>query len=236
VTSTEETGRREDSGGPEVPRSGRGCFTLVLAAVLVPLLVLAAILGHQAWTLYGFTSPTAVPVPVRVSTPDEVESVEKRLADFERGGPGSRIEVGADEINALIAGTPEGRRYAGKVFARIEGGSVFADVSLSLRELDFDLLADRWINGTVALQVRTPSATSGKKGPGKKDSPASTALGGYGLYVDGLTVGGKRLPEAYLSRLQDMDLLELIPAETLSRLGGRVSKVEVRDGRIVIER
>lgn len=217
------------AGAPAVPRRRGWIFW----GTLVFLLVLLALLGAMAYwvyRLYGYTSPEPRPVPVYAAKPGEAEAVEARVEAFrlrpEGGGPGSgaaRLELSADDLNALVAGSRDGARYAGKVFFRAEGDALYADVSLplsGLRPLGLDLFSGRYLVGTIALKAVRP-----------KESPGRTILA-----VDSVVAGGRALPETYLSHLRGRDLLEsLAEGGWKSYLEG-VRSISIRDGRIALER
>jgi len=225
---------------PTEPAEGRGgkrgCLLLVISAVLVPLLVLVGVLGYQAYTLYQLTSPSGVPVPIYTPAPGQTEGVEKRLNEFERDGGPPHLELEADDINTLISGTDEGRRYAGKVFVRIEGDQILADVSLPLSELKIRAISDRYLNGTVVLKVRHPEKKASKTKEQEDDAARLGKLSDSLVYVDCLSAAGRQLPESYLSHLRDHNLLLSLPPDVVSKLVEKVKAIEVKGGKIVLER
>ena len=201
----------------------RGCLIWCCSVIAVFLLVFIGAVAYMGYTLYRYTSPEPVPVPVYQPAPGEVEKVKRRLAQYEKSvkaGESSRLTLTADDVNSMIAGTPAGERYSGKVFVRIEGDRVYADVSLPLSELKplgVDALSGRYLNGTAELEARVD----------EEGKPV--------LAVENLVAAGKQLPESYLSHLRARNLLEHLPAGKLSELGGELSRIEVKDGKILLE-
>jgi hypothetical protein len=155
-----------------------------------------------------------------------VESLRARVDAFERAPPrnaGSsaqgpaRLELSPDDLNSLVAGSPEGKRYSGKVHFRGEGERILADVSLPLRELGIDALSDRYLNGTVALRFGM-----------KENRPLLT--------IESIVAGGKTVPASYISHVEDKNLLELSSLREVREALQGVRKLSVVDGKIVVER
>jgi hypothetical protein len=206
--------------GAAVKRGGRGClFWGCLGTTVIAFLTA----GGIAWWIYsflGFTSTEPMAIPVHEPKPGEVEALRERFESFEKAPPGSkddRIEVSADDLNSLLASNEEGRRWAKRVHVRIEGESILADVSIPLEELrplGVEVLAGRYLNGTVELGL----------------SVVDRALD---LRVTGATANGKPLPSSYVALLAEENLLSVAKEHVPASLRD-VGTAEVRGGTILV--
>jgi hypothetical protein len=88
---------------------GCGCLILVLLAILV--VGLLAGLGYMSYTkVVGLTSTTPSAVPAFAGSDDVYNTARQKLADFDhdvKNHQAATIHLTADEINTLIARTPE---------------------------------------------------------------------------------------------------------------------------------
>jgi hypothetical protein len=210
----------EPVGQAATKRGGRGC--LFWGCLGTTIIVLATGVGIAWWvhSLLGFTSTESVAIPVHEVRPGEVEALRERFDAFEKAPAGSkddRIEVRADDLNALLASTEEGRRWAKRVHVRIEGDRILADVSIplaELRPLGIEVLAGRYLNGTVELGLTAVNRV-------------------LDLRVMGATANGKPLPSSYLALLGEQNLLE-VAKERLPPSFRDVGKVDVQGGKIFV--
>lgn len=225
---------------PAAPlRRRRGCIVWGTLLVLVVLCAVGGAFAYWVWRLYGYTSPEPQPVAVYEPKPGEVEAVGGRIEAFREPQaegaetPGSRrLELSSDDLNALVVGGPRAERYRGKVFFRIEGETLYADVSLPLSEvklLGLRLFGDRYLNGTVALKcIDIEDGTSRRRG---KVGPARRILS-----VDSIVAGGRALPETYVSHLRQRDILESLADSGWKPYLEGIRDVRIRDGRLIFER
>lgn len=225
TTGRPREGAPAGTASPSRPRRGWlvwGCSTL-----LVLFVCLLAGLAYWAYTLYGYTSAEPVALPVYEPKPGEVEALREQLSGFERGLAGegeekllATLELTADDLNALLAGSPEGERYAGKVHFRGEGERMLVDVSLplsELKEIGLGLVSDRYLNGTVSLRIESVE-------------------GKHRIDLESIVAGGKQVPESYLSFIRDPKNLRVPALRRVMETLSAVRKVEVRDGKILIAR
>ena len=214
-------------------RKRRGCL---FWGFLMALLMLVIVGGGLALMVYSlvmeYTSTSPVPVPRYDLKPGEAKAVERRLADFKEpaeAGPPRQLVLTADDLNALIAASPHGDRWAGKVFVRLEGDKAYADISLPLEEIP--LLSGRYLNGTLELKVGLEEGGAGKKKDKsglKKPGPVATVVGG--------TANGKPLPAEVLRIFEDRNLFEKLSDEAVLEFVKKAKKIEIKDGKLIIQR
>ena len=203
---------------PQLPQKRRGCLLWGCLTVLVLGGSLLGFVGYVAYHLYNLTSSEPAPVLVANPAPAEVEGIQKRIDAFAKAeGSPATVEISPDDINALVAGTEDGKRFVGKVFFRADGDRVVADVSIPLSELGVERLKDRYLNGTLRFKLAE-----------KDGAPV--------ISIDDATAGGEHLPSWWLSQLRERNLIDLLPEDDVSLFLSKVKGVAVKDGKIVIER
>lgn len=122
---------------PPPPQRGMGCFGRGCLILTVFILVLAAAFAAGTFfavrylrTSYFVTTPAEL--PVSTSTDQERETARVKWYDFERAArahTAARVELTADELNALISSE---RDLRGKAFVSIEGNTARLQVSIPL--------------------------------------------------------------------------------------------------------
>ena len=208
------------------------------------LLVAAIVIGGLAlWArslINEYTSTSPVPVPRYELKPGEAKAIEERLAEFKdpaEAGPPRQLVLTAGDLNALIAASPHGDRWAGKVFVRVEGERAFADISFPLDEiqlLGIHPLPGRYLNGTLELKLGVEDASKKKDKSGlKKAGPVASVVGA--------TANGKPLPAEVLRIFEDRNLFEGLSSEALSdetavEFVKKAKRIEIKDGKLIIQR
>jgi hypothetical protein len=216
--STLDPGVPPELPRPEPSRKRHGCLFWGCLTVFVIGGSFLGFVGYVAYHLYNLTSSEPAPVPVAKPAPAEVEGIQKRVDAFAKAeGTPAKVEISPEDINSLIAGTPEGKRYAGKVFFRAEGDGIVADVSIPLSELRVERLKDRYLNGTLRFKLAE-----------KDGAPV--------ISIEDATAHGEQLPSWFLSQLRDRNLLEIGPKENVPSLLSGLKRLSVKDGKIVLER
>jgi hypothetical protein len=137
------------------PPQGMGCFgkgCLILVAFFLFLCV-AFIGGSFLAVRYLRTSYFAssqAPVPAATATEEEERMAKAKWSEFERGArahEAQRIEMTADELNALIASEPDLR---GKAHVTIDNDTARLKISVPLDQVR--MLRGRYMNAECAVQ------------------------------------------------------------------------------------
>jgi hypothetical protein len=140
---------------PPPPQRGMGCFGRGCLILTVFFLVLVAAFAAGTFfavrylrTSYFVTTPTEL--PASTATDQERETARLKWYDFERAArahTASRIELTADELNALIASE---RDLRGKAFVSVEGNTARLQVSIPLTFVR--LMHGHYMNAECSVQ------------------------------------------------------------------------------------
>ncbi len=205
------------------PRKGRGCFFWgCLGAGIIGGLLILLVGGGIAFLLrevaVKFTSTQPVPVPVHDLKPGEYEDIQKRVEAFKtaaRANKSAELVLSADDINALIAGDDELKKFGGEVFFRIEDDQVLLDVSYPLDHLWF--MGGRFFNGTFGVMP-------------------VLARGRLLMFLESATVNGEPVPEEYLGEFKRKNLLENQRGEKEWDFVENAKSLKVEGGKITLTR
>lgn len=131
---------------------GTGCLVLVIIAALV---IGGGIWGYGRFVEYArpYTASSGEQIPI-TGTSQQYDAVVKRMDAFKNAAPGSNatLSLSANDLNVLIACSPQWSGARGKITVSIADGNVNLAGSLPLTILP--RLRDRYLNGTLVL---TPS-------------------------------------------------------------------------------
>jgi hypothetical protein len=168
-----------------------GCLSLVVIALLA---VVAGIVGFfvvkntAARWINEYTETTPALVEQLEYPKARMDALNARLAAFkdalDQGRAETELVLTADDLNALIATSPEWR---GKVFVRIDDDTITGDVSILLSDIGPLKLKGRYLNGTATLKLALENAR-------------------LDVRVQGVKVRGKALPAMILARLKKENL------------------------------
>lgn len=140
---------------PEPPKKQRGClFYGCLVASIVAGVGLLLFIALTVTLLYfanqminQWTSTTPVPVPVVSLTADQEKSIQERFDAFKKAideGREAELVLNTDDLNYLITREP---KLKGKIYAKITGDQVSAQISIPLGDLKVPGLSGRYLNG-----------------------------------------------------------------------------------------
>ena len=208
-------------------RKGLGCFAQGCLILLVFAIVLAiACFAGVYWGLHRHSAlfygsywlaktrsiaeaPKAVP---EFSASDQqMQSVRERWQDFEqktRAGQPAEIELGADDINGLIA---TGADVRGNVFASVEGNQLRLQTSVPIG--GFLGRPGYYFNGDVAIELN---------GAQPLDNPQFSRI----------TINGEQVPTDFLRwKYRSRHL-----SEYLADRGNAydIGTIEIRDGKVIL--
>jgi hypothetical protein len=199
------------------PQKGTGCFAkgcLILIAFFIFLAL--AFLGGTFFAVRYLRStyfPIAqVQLPANTATEDEQQSARTKWYSFERDARAhapARIEMTADELNALIASEPKLR---GKARVSIDNNVARLQVSIPLDEV-------RWLKGHyINAECKVQSAVGG--------NPADARI--TSIIINGHAVGDDVLNLQYPPWSMRRYLSDWTERNNLKTF-------EIRDGKVILE-
>jgi len=199
------------------PQKGMGCFAKGCLILIVFFIFLGvAIIGG---TIYGvrylrhnYFPVTTVQLPANTSTEQEQQLARSKWYSFERTARAhapARIEMTADEVNALIASEPKLR---GKVYVSINDNIGHLRVSIPLDEVSW--LKGHYLNAECAVQ----SSVSG--------NPAGTRI--TSIVINGHAVSDDALNFQYPPWSVRRYLSDWTERNHLKTF-------EIRDGKVILE-
>jgi hypothetical protein len=210
---------------------GKGCLLIVVFLVL---LIVAFFIGGYAGIRYVVTSPQPKELPQIQTSEVEQKAVQARWDEFEMASrnrqeisqpvpalspvpdatpeatpvPANRIELTANDINQLIAGS---RKARGKAFVSIENNIARVQVSIPLEKLGF---RGRYLNGEFTVQ------------PPADRNPRN-------LQVTGVSLSGGSTSEAVLKALLGTHSVHSYVDEFAGKYG--VESFTIEDNKAIIE-
>jgi len=143
---------------PPPERHGIGCFIkgCLILVVFFVLLGLSFVAGYYFAQKHEYFSTHHEPLPISHATVEEENEVRARWDSFEkaaRAKESARIELSADDLNALIASEPKLR---GNAYVTIDGNTGHVQISMPLAK-------GQWFRGRYAnAQCSVQSGPSGK--------------------------------------------------------------------------
>lgn len=204
----------------------RGCFFYgcVIASVLAVLLIIAlAVLAFIGMRFFsGFveewTSPAPAELPRVQVSEAERKSVRERVDAFRKAlAEGTAVDplvLNSDDLNALIE---ENADFRGRVFARVEGDKLKAQISFPLEKLNIGMLKGRYLNGEAELK-------------------AALSDGILMVTLETLEVNGKPPPEKFLSELRKQNLAQdAYDNPKSAEMIRRFESLEIKDGKIILK-
>jgi hypothetical protein len=208
-------------------RKGLGCFGRGCLILLVFVIVLAiACLAGMYWGLHRHSAlfygsywlaktrsiaEAPTPVPEFSTSDQQIQLVRERWQDFEqkaRAAQPAKIELSADDINALIATSEDAR---GKVFVSIDGNLLRWQASLPIG----GILGrpGYYFNGDVIIELN---------GAQSLDSPRFNRI----------IINGEQAPTDFLNwKYRSRQLREYLDEQ---RNAYDVGVIEVRDGKVIL--
>ena len=214
------------------PARQLGCFFYGCLITGILALLLAIAIGVITYALYRTftqfveentaTAPRELP-KVEVS-PEARVAIKEKVEEFKKTAdaaePAETLVLTADELNALIDDTPD---LKGQIFLTIEGDRVKGKLSLSLdkfspffEKVGIKVLRGRYFNGEVEFK-------------------ASFGDGTMKLIVESLEANGRRLPEPFVTQVNDM-IIQFSKNPDIADDLSKIDRFEVKDGKLIIQR
>ena len=206
----------------------RGCFFYGCIALLVAVLVLAV--GSVLLFRYGkskienavaaYTDAAPVQIEKGDASPAKLKAIQTRIDAFRNGlasGQPQELSLTADELNTLLAGQPDLKELADKVYVNIEGDQLKAHISWPLPDLGPLKLKGRYLNGTANLKV------------GVNNGNADLRI------EDFQSTGKPPLPPQLLQELRKHNISDDLQRDQQTASAIRqIDSAEVKDGKVVI--
>jgi hypothetical protein len=156
---------------------GKGCLILIAFVILLAVAFTGGTILAVRFLRTSYFSTASVQLPASIATEEEQRTARANWHDFEsaaRANAARRIEMTADQLNALIASEPDLR---GKAFVKIEDETARLQISVPLDKMR--LLRGHYMNAECAVQ----SAPDGDPGRARVTS----------IMVNGKSVGDDAL-------------------------------------------
>jgi hypothetical protein len=216
----------------DAPPRQRGCFFYgcVIASVVSVLLIIAlAVLAFIFMRFFSglveeWTSPAPAELPRVQVSEEERKSARERVDAFRKaldeGTTADPLVLSSDDLNALIEENPD---FRGRLFARVEGDKLKAQISfpldklIPLDKLKIGMLKGRYLNGEAELK-------------------ASLSDGILVVTLVTLEVNGKRPPENFLAELRKQNLAkDAYDNPKSAEMIRRFESLEIKDGTIILK-
>lgn len=196
-----------------------GCIAgaVCLLAILVAFLLLLH-MGKQA--LNGFTDTKPSPLPALNLTQPEIEELQRKFDHFKdaasSGRPVPPLALSSDEINGLLANSPEFHETQGKIYVKVEDDHLQAQFSVPMTDLGLKVFKGRYLNGTGIFKV-------------------SLQNGLLVMTPVDIFVKGKPLPESYMAKIRQQNFATGINNNSQASVAfNRLQSVEIREGKLVL--
>ena len=200
--------------------SKKGC--LFWGALAVGILVLLGIvigagtlfLGRRVALSYTDTAPEAIQTP-EVSDAKAARVKEKRndLETAIKEGKQGEFRFDAEEINALVAGSPEVRDLQGRTAFRIDGDQLAVKASLPLKGVPG--MEGRYLNGEFTVDLYCSN-------------------GAVELAIKDVDVKGKSVPDMLKSKLSSEFTRRINAAPKAKDALASLESIEIRGGKLII--
>lgn len=205
-------------------RKGPGC--LFWGCLTVGILI-AGIGGCTGFVLYSLrnmvlslTVEEPAPLPIADPSDEQVDQIRTAIQEYQtavESDQSGALELTAEEINALIADTPD---LAGRVYVDIDGDQLSAQGSIPLEGIPG--FSDRYINGSFSLSLSL------------EDEELIATITDF-------DIEGHEIPDEFkqqvIEEFQDVDLLEeMSDPQAAEDLLDAVDRIEIEDGKLILIR
>jgi hypothetical protein len=205
---------------------GLGCLIAVAACVALVIFGVVAVKNYFGGVINEYTSTEYVPLQPPQASEDLVSDALGKYDSFREGmtsgGQPEPLALTGDELNLILWNHPNFAPLAGKANVAIEGDALRSQVSLNFDELPVpegflaDALKGKFFNGEITVKM---GMNAGR--------PA--------LYLEGLSVNGNPVPEAFLSGMRAQNLLEDASKNPEAMaLFDQIGDLRLEEGRLII--
>jgi hypothetical protein len=173
-----------------------------------------------------YTATEYVPIETPQASPEQVASALEKFDSFSEGiGAGGSpvpLTLTGEELNLILWNHANFAAVAGKANAEIEGDVLTSEVSLNFDELPIpegffaDALKGKFFNGEISLKL-------------------GMAAGRPALYMEGLSVNGNAVPDAFMTGMKTQNLLEDASKNPeATAFFDRIEDLRIEDGKLFI--
>ena len=204
------------------PRRGCCFYGCISGLVVMLIVVVAGLIGlHYAKKMFNqFTDsqPLALP-PVQMSQV-EIDNLHERIDAFQKAlhehQPAEPLTLTSDEINALIATSPNLRGWKGKFYVTLEGEQVKGQLSVPLEEIGLRIFKGRYLNASGTFHF-------------------SFHNGVLRFTAQQLAVKGKPVPELYMQSIRQQDLAQNVKNDPQTKADlDQFKEIEIKDSKLVL--
>ncbi|MGV3771479.1 MAG: hypothetical protein ACO1QB_01160 [Verrucomicrobiales bacterium] len=191
-----------------------GCLTFSLIAIAV---VVGTYFGMRK-VMRTYTAEKPVQLPQSNFSHSEYQTLVTRLENFYTNRQeDATIELTADEINGLLAHTPDLKNIGQRFYFQIESNKVKAQVSFSLGDLGATQFKDRYINGVADINLKVTN-------------------GVVVAHATNFNINGNPMPDSLSAALQTQNLAgDLNKDPKMQQTLAQVERLEVKDGKVILE-
>lgn len=205
---------------------GLGCLIAVAACVALVVFGVVAAKNYFGKMVNEYTATEYVPIAAPQASPEQVASAVEKFDSFSEGmaagGSPVPLTLTGEELNLILWNHPNFAPVAGKANVEIEGDVLTSEVSLNFDELPVpegflaNALKGKFFNGEISLKL-------------------GMAAGRPALYMEGLSVNGSAVPDAFLSSIKSQNLLEEAAKNPeATAYFDRIEDMRVEDGKLII--
>jgi hypothetical protein len=198
-----------------------GCLTM-FGMFLVGVLIMYFSVNYAINQFVAkYTETQASVLPSATMPAADFEQLEARVQAFTDGlkqrAPQGELSLSGDEINALIARSPDLAPLRNKVAVTVEGDQIKGQVSIPLDGLNVKRLKGRYLNGSATFKVSLDNGI-----------PVVT--------METMQVKGETPPDRYLAGIRNQNLAKdiLNDPQNAAQLR-KLDRIEVKDGRVLIK-
>lgn len=217
------------AGSPANPQPQKtGCGGCLLTGCITVVVVLVLLLCAGGYGLYrlkslvldGYTQTSPMPIQSPQPSDAEVEKLRERVGEFLNLPIESKdalaLSLTAEDTMTLILSDPQIRKYQGLFGLEFIGDEARLKVSIPLNEFG---MTGRYLNGVAQF--------------------------GFVMSEDRVTIdpssieiAGRSLPQDFIDKLREGALSRGLEnkARAESELGGRIGRIEIRDGKLLLYR
>jgi hypothetical protein len=150
----------------------------------------------------------------------DIDKLKRRWAAFEEAvraqRPTAPLVLTADEINALIASSPDQQSLKGKVYVSFDDDRVKGELSLPLQEIGWKMVKGRYLNGRGTFNV-------------------SLQHGVLSVAPQTIEVKGKPVPDMYMQAIRNQNFAAALTNQpNATALLQGLQDIHVKDGKLIV--